>query len=254
MALDRALHKPVEDQTSPDSAGAQCKPWMRAGRRHSVNLTNQHCQTSRAGRGSLDAACVTGSSTVRMRPETLRGTMASCVRSWATILVFVGVAGCQHEPAATNAHPRRDLRLLDVAVPKLLGRVTDDALLLTEEESAALETKLAEHERATGNQFALLTIRELPGVDIGSFGFTVASRWRLGRAHHDDGLLMTIAQASRKIDIQVGTGLERAIPDELAARVIKEQLVPAFRSQEFAAGIDEAFQTLIDAAKTTKPR
>lgn len=146
---------------------------------------------------------------------------------------------------------RPGFELLEVEVPKLRGRVNDDAHMLSEDEAHKLEAKLAAHEKATGQQLVLLTLERLPVPSIDNYGFTVFNRWQLGRACHDDGLLLTIALAEHKLRIDVGFGLEPAIPDARAKEVINE-MTPHLRQQHYAQAVDEAFTKLITAA-TAKP-
>jgi TPM domain len=155
-------------------------------------------------------------------------------------------------PAAptTSADTRRHTpKLVDITIPKLTARVNDYAKLLPKSDVTRLEQKLAEHERATGQQFALLIVPSLNGVEAADFGFTVAQHWKLGRKDHDDGLLLLVAPAERQVDIEVGVGLEPRISDALAASVIREQLGPAFREQKFGAGLNDAFNRLMTAAR-----
>jgi uncharacterized protein len=160
-------------------------------------------------------------------------------------------AGPQPSAAApSSAH--RKLQLIDAAVPELRARVTDRAEVLSTAEATQLEAKLAAHERATGQQFALLTVRDLEGASAENYGFTVANTWKLGRKDHKDGLLLLISLNDRKVDIQVGTGLERAIPNQIAASVIRDQIAPAFRDRNYAAGLNAAFDRLISLAAPSK--
>lgn len=153
-------------------------------------------------------------------------------------------------PAAPAPPPApRAPKLVDVPVPKLSARINDYANILPKSDVTRLEFKLAEHERATGQQFALLTVPTLSGVDAADFGFTVAQRWKLGRKDHDDGLLVLIALDEHQTDIEVGIGLTPVISDELAASVIREQIGPAFREQKYGAGLNDAFNRLIAAAR-----
>jgi hypothetical protein len=158
-------------------------------------------------------------------------------------------------PATPTAPPavRRSPQIVDIEVPKLRARVNDQAQVLSKPEAARLEAKLTAHERATGQQFALLTLRGLNGVSVENFGFTVANHWKLGRKGHDDGLLVLVGINERQVDIEVGTGLESAIPDHVAASVIQDQIAPAFRAQDYASGLNAAFDRLIAAAAPAKP-
>jgi uncharacterized protein len=138
-------------------------------------------------------------------------------------------------------------------VPELRARVNDHAKLLSIPEVNALEAKLAAHEKATGQQFALLTWQDLRGVKVEDFGYTVANHWRLGRAEHDDGLLLVVAVNQRQVDLELGKGLESAISSELSRSVVHD-LSPAFRAEQYAAGLDKAFDQLIAAATPAKPK
>jgi uncharacterized protein len=155
--------------------------------------------------------------------------------------------------AAAPSSARRKLQMIDAAVPEVRARVTDRAELLSAAEATQLEAKLAAHERATGQQFALLTIRELEGVSVENYGFTVLNTWKLGREGYNDGLLVLIGVDDRKVDIEIGTGLEGAIPDQIAASVIRDQIAPAFRGRNYAAGLNAAFDRLISLAAPSKP-
>ncbi len=137
----------------------------------------------------------------------------------------------------------------ELAIPKLTQRVTDQAKLLSPEAARGLEQKLSDYEQATGHQFALLTLNSLEGAPIEDYSIRVAEAWRLGDAKRDDGLLLIIAKADRKMRIEVGYGLEGAVPDALAARIVRQQLTPAFRQGNFEAGIEQAFDTLMKAAQ-----
>lgn len=147
--------------------------------------------------------------------------------------------------------PRPGRRLLEIELPHLRGHVNDDAHLLSSEEARALEVKLAAHEERTGQQLALLTLEHLPDASIEDFAYTVANQWKLGRACYDDGVLLIIVSGDRKLRIEVGYGLEPAIPDERAAAVI-EEIKPRLASRQYAAATDLAFERLC-AAATANP-
>lgn len=132
-------------------------------------------------------------------------------------------------------------------VPFLSGRVTDEARLLDANTSAALEQTLKAYETRTGRQIAVLTIPSLGGESLEEFSIKVARTWKLGRKGKDDGVLILIAKDDRKVRIEVGYGLEGALPDILAGRIIREVMVPRFRGGAFAAGIQEGTSAVITA-------
>lgn len=133
-------------------------------------------------------------------------------------------------------------------VPELSGRVVDRAGMLSTAQVNALETRLADHETRTGQQFALLTVTSLEGEDIEGYSMRVAEKWAIGRKQKDDGLLMVVALNDRKMRIEVGYGLEEFVPDVLAGRIIRNVMTPKFRSGDYAGGINAAFDALIKAA------
>lgn len=133
-------------------------------------------------------------------------------------------------------------------VPKLDARVNDHAGLLTGEQVVALERKLQRYEQETGHQFALLTVRSLDGGSLEGFSIRVVEAWQLGDESRDDGVLMLIVPDDRKMRIEVGYGLEGAIPDATAAQIIRNVLGPAFRAGDFALGIDAGMDALMAAA------
>lgn len=134
-------------------------------------------------------------------------------------------------------------------VPPLDGRVNDRAGVLSPTEASQLEAALAAYEKETGHQFALLTLPSLDGYPIEDWGIRTAEAWKLGSADRDDGLIFLVAPNDRKMRIEVGYGLEGAIPDAIAKRVISDYVAPFFRQGEFAAGIRAGFDELMRAAE-----
>jgi uncharacterized protein len=133
-------------------------------------------------------------------------------------------------------------------IPQLKERVTDQAGMLSESSRRQLEANLASYERQTGHQFALLTIESLDGHPIEDYSIKVVEAWKLGDKKRDDGLLLLIAKNDRKMRIEVGYGLEGALPDAIAAQVIRHQIEPAFRAGQFEQGIFSAFDVLMKRA------
>jgi uncharacterized protein len=152
--------------------------------------------------------------------------------------IWLGITALALLPAAARA----------TDVPPLRAHVNDHAQLLPRERAEALEARLAAYEQRTGQQFALLTMSTLGGDPIEDFSIRAAEQWKLGRKGQDDGLILLIVPNDRAMRIEVGYGLEGAVPDAIASRVIREVLAPAFRQGDFAGGIDSAFGALMHAA------
>jgi uncharacterized protein len=123
-------------------------------------------------------------------------------------------------------------------IPALNSRVTDLTGTLGAAEQAALEDRLAQLERETGSQLAVLLVRSTAPEDIAAYAIRVVDTWQLGRKDVDDGVLLLVATEDRRVRIEVGYGLEGALPDARARRIIDTIVTPYFRRGEYAAGID----------------
>lgn len=129
--------------------------------------------------------------------------------------------------------------------PALTGRVVDDAQLLAPEQEVALSSKSAALEAATGNQFVVVTVPTLSGQDIAIFTRDLGRHWGIGRAGHDDGVILLVAPNERKVRIAVGYGLEKTLSDALCQQIIDEQILPRFRQGDLAGGIEAGVNALI---------
>lgn len=130
-------------------------------------------------------------------------------------------------------------------IPQLAAHVTDLTALLTGEQQRALEGKLAAFERQKGSQIAILIIPTVAPESIEQYALRVAEAWKLGRRGIDDGALLLIAKQDRKLRIEVGYGLEGAINDATAKRIINEVISPRFINGDFVGGIDAGIDSLI---------
>jgi uncharacterized protein len=132
-----------------------------------------------------------------------------------------------------------------LAVPELTRRVTDLTATLSAEQTATLERQLAAFEARKGSQIAVLIVPTTAGEDIAQFGIRVAERWKIGRKKIDDGVILLIAKDDRRLRLEVGYGLEGAIPDAIAKRVIAEIIKPYFRDEDYMGGIQAGVQQLM---------
>ncbi|MEB8432867.1 YgcG family protein [Cocleimonas sp. KMM 6892] len=133
-----------------------------------------------------------------------------------------------------------------VKVPELNSRVTDLTGTLSSAEIAALESTLENLEKNKGSQLAILLVNTTSPEAIEDYSMRVVERWKLGRKDVDDGILLLIAMQDRKMRIEVGYGLEGAIPDIAAGRIIREYISPAFRSGNYYSGISAGTNKIIE--------
>ena len=167
-------------------------------------------------------------------------------RSSARLALVVLVLATVAAPTALRAQPTDP-----VDVPPLTGRVVDQADLLAPATEQTLTAQLATHEDSTSNQVAVLTIPSLQGRPIEAYSLEVARTWALGEDAFDNGALLLIARDDRQMRIEVGYGLEGALPDAVASRIIRHELRPAFRAGDFDGGVEAGVAAILSAIAGT---
>ena len=125
----------------------------------------------------------------------------------------------------------------EVAVPVLSGRVIDQTQTLTPEQLRTLDQKLGDIEARKGSQVVVLMVPTTKPEEIEQYAIRVADKWKLGRKQVDDGVILLIAKNDRTVRIEVGYGLEGALTDALAKRIIEGAMIPRFKQQDFYGGI-----------------
>ena len=144
----------------------------------------------------------------------------------------------------------------DVAVPPLSGRVVDQTATLSSGDIAALTQTLQSLEARKGSQVAVLIVPTTEPEAIEQYSIRVAEAWKIGRKKIDDGALLVVAKNDRKLRIEVGYGLEGALNDVTAKRIIDEVITPRFRNGDFSGGISagvERIVAVIDGEKLPAP-
>jgi uncharacterized protein len=138
-----------------------------------------------------------------------------------------------------------------------IGRVVDRTGTLTTEQTASLERMLEAFEKRKGSQIALLMVPSTAPEAIEQYALRVAEQWKLGRGKVDDGALLVVAKDDRAMRIEVGYGLEGALNDATAKRIIAEVITPRFREGDFfgglSAGVDRMIR-VIDGEPLPAPR
>jgi uncharacterized protein len=130
------------------------------------------------------------------------------------------------------------------AVPRLTRHVTDLTGTLTPAQVDQLDAKLVALEKTKGAQLVVLMVGSLDGQPIEAYSLAVAEANKIGRKGTDDGVLLLIAKHDRRVRIEVGYGLEGAIPDAANARIIREYIAPKFRGGDYYGGISDAVGAL----------
>jgi uncharacterized protein len=126
--------------------------------------------------------------------------------------------------------------------------VNDYVSLLSEQEVARLENKLVQYGRSHSTQIAIVITRDLLGYEISDYATQLAEKWGVGRAGSENGVMIVVEPAIRKVFIVVGYGLEGVIPDIAAKRVVENEILPNFRNAQYYRGLDEGTTMLMKLA------
>ncbi|HET6805763.1 MAG TPA: TPM domain-containing protein [Frateuria sp.] len=130
------------------------------------------------------------------------------------------------------------------AVPTLTRHATDLTGTLSAQQVDQLDAELVALEKRKGAQLVVLMIGSTGEQDIESYSLAVAEQNKVGRKGTDDGVLLLVAKDDRRVRIEVGYGLEGAIPDAATARIIREYIAPKFREGDYYGGIHDAVGAL----------
>ncbi|HZQ72845.1 MAG TPA: TPM domain-containing protein, partial [Burkholderiales bacterium] len=142
-------------------------------------------------------------------------------------------------------------------MPPLKARVTDLTGTLSEQQRAGLERTLADFEGRKGAQVAVLMVPSTQPETVEQYAVRVEESWKLGRKGVDDGVLLVVAKNDRRLHIEVGYGLEGALPDAVAKRIIDEDIAPRFKQGDFYGGIRAGtgrIMQVIEGEKLPPPR
>ncbi|MGY3091152.1 uncharacterized protein ACVWYF_004218 [Hymenobacter sp. UYAg731] len=161
---------------------------------------------------------------------------------WSLLLLLLGLLAALSS-AAQNIPPRPN-------PPRL---VNDLAGLMQGGEADQLERKLVAYNDSSSSQIAVVTVPNLDGDDISDYAQKLYESWGIGRKGKNNGILILVAKEEHTARIQTGYGLEGAVPDALAKRIISNTLVPAFRQNQYYAGLDRGTDQLIALAKGEYP-
>jgi uncharacterized protein len=126
--------------------------------------------------------------------------------------------------------------------------VTDAAHVLSPEQVEILEQKLVALDDSTSNQIAVVLVKTLGDYGIEEYAVKLFREWGIGNKKTNNGVLLIAAIDDRKVRIEVGYGLEGAIPDIVASSIIRNDIATNFKEQNYYRGIDDAINSLSKAA------
>jgi uncharacterized protein len=131
--------------------------------------------------------------------------------------------------------------------PPLTGRVVDQAHLLTPEQLADLDRKSQELEAKTGRQFVIATVASLEGYPIDDYAYRLGRTWKIGSAKNNDGVLLLVAPAERKVWISTGYGAGAFLTDAMSGVITREAILPRFKQNppDYGGGIEAGADAII---------
>ena len=111
--------------------------------------------------------------------------------------------------------------------------VNDLAKCMTADQAAELEERLVNFDKTTSTQISVVTVTSIGNYEVAQYAVELANRWKIGRAAKDNGVLVFAAIGDRKINISTGYGLEGALPDAVCGRIIRNEIVPSFKTGNY---------------------
>lgn len=158
--------------------------------------------------------------------------MPNTLRSFLVLFAFLGFSLAQAE----------------FKTPPLTSPVIDEVGYLTRNDQQDLTQLLYDFNKRGKAQVQVLIVPNLQGLPIEQASIEITDKWKLGDKTKDNGILFLISAQERAVRIEVGQGLEGAIPDITAKRIISDQVIPLFRAKRFSAGVIVGVQEVLRLA------
>ena len=134
----------------------------------------------------------------------------------------------------------------EISLPKLTGRVVDEANILSNAARENLTRILAKHETNSTNQVVVVTLNSLEGQSIENYSLKLGRYWGIGQKGKDNGVLLVVAPNEKEVRIEVGYGLEGALTDAVSSEIIQRVMLPKFKDGNLERGILDGVAKIID--------
>ena len=143
-----------------------------------------------------------------------------------TLMVLLLALFALVTPAAAQNFPER---------PKT--PVLDQAGILRPEQVVDISSKSQALYASSRRTFFVAIVKSLDGATVEDYGGGLLRAWKVGDAKNDDGVILLVAPADRKVRIETGYGAEGFLPDILAGRIIRDTIVPRFKAGDMSGGV-----------------
>jgi len=161
--------------------------------------------------------------------------MKLLLRYWAflVLVVFAETAIAQNIPARPNP-------------PQLVNDYTGT---LTRDQQAALEQKLVAFYDSTSTEIAVVIVQSTEGYEVSEFALKLGRTWGIGGKDNNNGVVLLVAKADRRLNISTGYGLEGALPDLATKYIIDDVITPNFKGNDFYRGLNEGTDAIIKSVQ-----
>lgn len=136
--------------------------------------------------------------------------------------------------------------------PSVPYAVNDYAGIFTSSQWKSMEQTLEAFADTTSNQIVVVTVDDLGGMEPAMFAYEIGEKWGVGSASHDNGVVVLVKPKTRsssgQVYIAVGYGLEGAIPDAIAKRIVENEMIPHFQNEDYYGGVTAALDILMKLA------
>jgi uncharacterized protein len=129
------------------------------------------------------------------------------------------------------------------------GYVTDAAHVLSDATRVSLESELAALDASTTEQIAVVTVPDMGGDYIEHYAAGLFQKWGIGQAKQDDGVLLLLSIDDHKLRIEVGYGLEGALPDSVANSIIQDDMVPLLKVGDYDGAVQKGVDDIVAAIR-----
>jgi uncharacterized protein len=167
-----------------------------------------------------------------LNPDSYRDQFSRKAKLFLVLFIFPFIVFSQEFPPSPNP-------------PRLVNDFTNT---LSADETNSLEQKLVAYNDSTSTQISIVIIHSVGVYDISDYAFQLGDKWGIGRKGKNNGALILVALDDHKVFIATGYGLEGAIPDALAKRIVEQDIKPEFKQGNYFAGLDRATDTMIKLA------
>lgn len=127
--------------------------------------------------------------------------------------------------------------------------VNDFAGMMTPAQQDNLEAQLVEFSDKTSTQITVVTVKNLGGYDASQYATQLGNRWGVGKKGKENGVVILASSEDRKINISTGYGIEGALTDAMAGRIIRNEMAPEFKAGNYYLGFQKAANAIIAATK-----